>query len=66
MTFVLEPLGQFQQKIAKSILRNGELKTVKMNGHAVFQERKFWITKNTLANWNEKKKSLNYNFAIST
>lgn len=36
VTFVTEPVGQFQQKITKSILEKRELKSVKINGHAFF------------------------------
>lgn len=41
VTFVSEPVGQFQQKIAKIILVKGKLKSVKKNGHAFFQEKYF-------------------------
>lgn len=41
VTFVSEPVGQFQQKIAKIILVKRKLKSVKKNGHAFFQEKYF-------------------------
>lgn len=40
VTFVTEPIGQFQHKIAKSILEKGELKSVKKKMVTLFfQER---------------------------
>lgn len=55
VTFVTEPIGQFQHKIAKSILEKGELKSVKKKWSRFFFKRdNFKIIRNTLANLNEK------------
>lgn len=39
VTFVTEPIGQFQHKIAKSILEKGELKSVKKKMVTLFFSR---------------------------
>lgn len=51
VTFVTEPIGQFQHKIAKSILEKGELKSVKKKWSRFFFKRdNFKNIRNTLAN----------------
>lgn len=60
VTFVTEPLGQFQHKIAKSILKKGELKSVKKKMVTLFFSREI-ILKLLETRRQIKMKNLNLN-----
>lgn len=66
VTFVTEPVGQFQQKIAKSILVKGKLKSVKKEWSRLFFKRNIFELLEISGQIKMKNLFLNNNFARNT